>query len=240
MLPLMAFIALGGIAADGLAQSQITPLFSVQPGTLPAGQAGQVFVTVRTGSTGPLATAGAGDQFNFAFDPVGNAIAVVNVDPGVTLHVGAASTLVPGDFQVIGPSFPSFNQITIKYVGQAGKSWAAGETMSVHATLMPQVAGAFAAGVTYAGTLHAASPANGDTISFIDFAIGPAPKICSLDVDGNGAQDALTDGLLILRAMFGLTGTAVTNGAVGSGASRADWTALRAYLNGNCGANFPP
>ncbi|MBK9608722.1 MAG: hypothetical protein IPO58_20650 [Betaproteobacteria bacterium] len=63
---------------------------------------------------------------------------------------------------------------------------------------------------------------------------------CSLDVDGNGAQDALSDGLMILRALFGLTGTAVTNNAVGSGAVRGDWTAIRGYLNGNCGANFAP
>ncbi|MBK7473240.1 MAG: hypothetical protein IPI73_24050 [Betaproteobacteria bacterium] len=38
---------------------------------------------------------------------------------------------------------------------------------------------------------------------------------CTLDVDGNDSQDALTDGLIILRALFGLTGTSVTNGAIG-------------------------
>ena len=29
---------------------------------------------------------------------------------------------------------------------------------------------------------------------------------CLLDIDGNGTIDALTDGLLLLRSMFGLTG----------------------------------
>ena len=38
-----------------------------------------------------------------------------------------------------------------------------------------------------------------------------------LDIDGNGTTDALTDGLMLLRAMFGLTGVAVTNNSVGSG-----------------------
>jgi hypothetical protein len=61
---------------------------------------------------------------------------------------------------------------------------------------------------------------------------------CSLDVDGNNAVDALSDGVLLLRAMFGLTGTAVTNGAVGGTAARSDWTSIRAYLNGNCGTSF--
>ena len=39
-----------------------------------------------------------------------------------------------------------------------------------------------------------------------------------LDVDGDGNTDALTDGLLVLRAMFGLTGEALTNGAVSADA----------------------
>ncbi|MEO8136872.1 MAG: hypothetical protein ABI831_23210, partial [Betaproteobacteria bacterium] len=63
---------------------------------------------------------------------------------------------------------------------------------------------------------------------------------CTFDVDGNGTPDALTDGLVILRAMFGLTGTPVTNGAIGAGATRATWAALRAFTNGNCGTNFAP
>jgi hypothetical protein len=61
---------------------------------------------------------------------------------------------------------------------------------------------------------------------------------CTLDVDGNNAVDALTDGLIILRAMFALTGTAVTNNALGSGATRSTWPQVQAYLNGNCGTNF--
>ncbi len=35
----------------------------------------------------------------------------------------------------------------------------------------------------------------------------------NIDIDGNNSFDALTDGLLILRSMFGLTGTALTSGA---------------------------
>jgi hypothetical protein len=61
---------------------------------------------------------------------------------------------------------------------------------------------------------------------------------CSLDVDGNNIPDALTDGLLLIRAMFGLTGTSVTNNAIGIGATRSTWAQIRAHLNGNCGANF--
>src|SRR5438067_11333545 len=69
---------------------------------------------------------------------------------------------------------------------------------------------------------------------------GPGPSSCSLDVDGNGSIDALTDGLLLIRAMFGLTGTAVTNGAIGPGAPRFSWQQIQQFLNGNCGTNFSP
>ncbi|MEO7762609.1 MAG: DUF1566 domain-containing protein [Casimicrobiaceae bacterium] len=61
---------------------------------------------------------------------------------------------------------------------------------------------------------------------------------CTLDVDGNGVQDALTDGLLIMRALLGLTGTAVTNGAIGAASMRPDWLHIAQYLNGKCGASF--
>lgn len=65
--------------------------------------------------------------------------------------------------------------------------------------------------------------------------------LCTLDIDGNGAQDALTDGLIILRALFGLTGTSVTNNAIGSGTpTRTTWAQIQPYLNGNCGGSFAP
>lgn len=63
---------------------------------------------------------------------------------------------------------------------------------------------------------------------------------CTLDVDGNGSLDPLTDGLMIVRAMFGLTGTAVTSGAIAGNSARNTWALVRAYLNASCGANFAP
>lgn len=43
-----------------------------------------------------------------------------------------------------------------------------------------------------------------------------------LDVDGNNQVDVFTDGLMILRYMLGLTGAAMTNGAVAGNASRSE------------------
>jgi hypothetical protein len=53
-----------------------------------------------------------------------------------------------------------------------------------------------------------------------------------LDVDGNGATQALTDGLLVLRRFFGLGGTALTSGVVGAGCTRCDAAAIEPYIAG--------
>ena len=43
-----------------------------------------------------------------------------------------------------------------------------------------------------------------------------------IDVDNNGRIDALTDGLIILRYLFGLSGDTLTNGVLASDAERVD------------------
>jgi hypothetical protein len=57
------------------------------------------------------------------------------------------------------------------------------------------------------------------------------PKV--LDIDGNGQIGALTDGLLVLRFMFGFTGTTLTSGAVDTiGCTRCNAAAIEPYLLG--------
>jgi len=53
----------------------------------------------------------------------------------------------------------------------------------------------------------------------------------SLDIDLNGSVDAATDGLLVLRYLFGFRGDGLTAGAVGANAQRADATPILAYLD---------
>lgn len=77
-------------------------------------------------------------------------------------------------------------------------------------------------------------------IGAVEYQGVPNVPPCTLDVDGNGLLDPLTDGLMIVRAMFGLTGTAVTSGALSGTPARNTWALVRAYLNGSCGANFAP
>ncbi len=59
----------------------------------------------------------------------------------------------------------------------------------------------------------------------------PAGSLPSLDVDLNGQADALSDGILIIRHLFGFTGSALTNGAVDPAGQRTDPNAIQNYLN---------
>jgi len=51
------------------------------------------------------------------------------------------------------------------------------------------------------------------------------------DIDGNGQMDALTDGLLLLRYLFGLTGTSLIEGAVATVATRNTAELIEQYIN---------
>ena len=69
----------------------------------------------------------------------------------------------------------------------------------------------------------------------ISAGVGHTVAAGSLDVDGSitlTKYDALTDGLLTIRYLFGLTGPSLTNGALGPTASRTDPVAVKAYLDG--------
>ncbi len=52
-----------------------------------------------------------------------------------------------------------------------------------------------------------------------------------LDVDANGQYDPMIDGVMIVRYMFGLTGSSITTGAIGPLANRDDSTLIGDYLN---------
>jgi uncharacterized repeat protein (TIGR01451 family) len=84
-------------------------------------------------------------------------------------------------------------------------------------------------------TVFTDDPAVAGTANATAFVVGAAaqgPIGGSLDIDGNGACDALTDGVLVLRYLFGLTGSALTAGAVGPGAKRTSASQIIAYLDG--------
>jgi hypothetical protein len=52
-----------------------------------------------------------------------------------------------------------------------------------------------------------------------------------LDVDGDGDTQALTDGLLIIRRLFGFSGDSLISGAVSLTATRSDPDEIAAYID---------
>ena len=59
----------------------------------------------------------------------------------------------------------------------------------------------------------------------------PPGNLPSLDVDLNGQADALSDGIVIIRHLFGFTGNALVDGAVDPQGQRTDPAAIQNYLN---------
>ena len=52
----------------------------------------------------------------------------------------------------------------------------------------------------------------------------------AIDIDGNGRVEALTDGLLILRYLFGLRGASLIAGAVDPAGTRKTAAVIETYL----------
>ena len=52
-----------------------------------------------------------------------------------------------------------------------------------------------------------------------------------LDIDGDGESKALTDGLLLIRYLFGFSGDSLTSGAVGVTATRTSGLEISAYIS---------
>ena len=64
----------------------------------------------------------------------------------------------------------------------------------------------------------AALDEDGDGVTNLEEFLAGTPPSGSIDIDGNGKYDALTDGLLLLRGMFGLSDYPLIDGAVASDA----------------------
>lgn len=57
---------------------------------------------------------------------------------------------------------------------------------------------------------------------------------CTVDLDGSNSVGATSDGVLLLRALLGLSGNAAINGAISSNASRFTWAGVRDYAGLHC------
>lgn len=81
-----------------------------------------------------------------------------------------------------------------------------------------------------------ASPLTGTNIRQVDAAA--LVERCNMDIDGDGVVRATTDGLMLMRAMLGMTGADVSSAAAG-GSPRRDWAVIRPFLVDVCGMTLP-
>jgi hypothetical protein len=73
-----------------------------------------------------------------------------------------------------------------------------------------------------------ASDANRDASEVIASYLTDADS--QLDIDGDGESKPLTDGLLLIRYLFGFSGDSLVSGAIGTGAERDTAKAVEAYI----------
>lgn len=63
---------------------------------------------------------------------------------------------------------------------------------------------------------------------------------CTADIDGSNTVNATSDGVLLMRMLFGLSGNPAFIGALSSSASRLTWPALRDYAGLHCKVPVAP
>ena len=95
-------------------------------------------------------------------------------------------------------------------------------------------------GLSGAALIEGAHNPTFGTLADITARLGILSSSNWLDIDGNGQSLAASDGVLLLRALFGFTGTAVTDNALGAPPqARSDWAEIRTYLNTTCQLGLP-
>ena len=155
------------------------------------------------------------------------------------------SSVWSGDSNLVTPSAAGANSLNVTKGGTGGgtvtsvppgidcgidctKSYASPTALTLTA--------APAAGSVFMGWLGACigtGPCNVNVTTPISVRATFAPDtvLPRVDVDGITGYDALTDGLLIFRYLSGLTGTALTNGAVGAGSTPPTAAAILQHLD---------
>lgn len=177
-----------------------------------------------------LSTPATGQQFL-----AGNSI---TASQGTSSHTFTFPTNLPGDtankkFLVATQGFANLpGVVTPDYTVPSGFLFQPGGTINFASVDSVTYAALPTDGVTainHSGTPVPNTPTNfaGGTSSVN---IPPPAQAGPMDVDQNGQVDALTDGLMLLRYMFGLRGAALIQGALGSGAARNTAALIEAYL----------
>ncbi|MEO8132780.1 MAG: kelch repeat-containing protein [Betaproteobacteria bacterium] len=171
----------------------------------------------------PAYAAGPGWDFATGLGSINAYNLVINWEPRQPVQ-----SLVTASRSGSGSGIVTSSDSTIACGSACAYSYAQGTQLRLTATPQP--------GSTFVGWLGACIGQN-DCVLSIDAAKNVNATFASItsgpfsgDIDKNGTYDALTDGLMIVRYLFGASVASLTTGALGPGATRADLPAVTSYL----------
>jgi hypothetical protein len=144
---------------------------------------------------------------------------------------GSGRCSVTGGYRYRGSGFPLVAGVYLFADYCSGEIWSAvaGAGGGFAVSPSPQHDAAFSIssfGEDENGELYVAAYSTGRVYRVVDSTVEPAA-----DVDMNGALAALSDGLLILRRLFGTGGSALVSGALGPGCTLCQPAAIAAYID---------
>lgn len=124
------------------------------------------------------------------------------------------------------PSTDSF--INIAWAATSGSSWPGGSPVKLFDMKVK-----FSDSVTADSTINIkfTSSSTHSGYGFSSVPIITSVNLNSLDIDGNGNPDALSDGLLILRSLFGLTDAALIQNVVATDATFSSASEIQSRIN---------
>ena len=165
-----------------------------------------------------LANAGQTSGFTFSYNvaiaPAVPAFVAYGTPFIVSIATGSRSGNGSGAVQLVVS--PAFCQAIVVSTPQANCTIAAGQPLTLSPGNIVTLSG-------NAGNVSIGAFSNLFDTTFTPLAIG-------LDIDGSNSYEALNDGLLVLRYMLGLRGTALVNGATQPGAKRTTAAQIEPYI----------
>ncbi len=204
-----------------------------------ADTAGAAYVFTRSGNTWSqqaylkASNSGSHDQFGFSVAIANNTVVVgapleTSNTTGVDGDQNDNSTAQVGAAYVFTRNDGSWSQQSYLKASNSGANDFFGISLAIANDTV--VVGAFfeASNATGIDDNQSDNSANNAGASYV-FTVS---SLSLIDVDSNGVTDALTDGLLIIRYLFGITGDALTANAVASNCTRCDNNAIESYLSG--------
>jgi hypothetical protein len=158
-----------------------------------------------------------------SFTLIVNQVPQITSAASKTCTVGASCT-----FTVITSGFP------VSTIGQSGDTLPTALSFIDNGDGTAAISGTPSSGTSgvYNVIFTASNGVPPDAVQNFSLSIATS---ATLDVDSSAPStpyDALTDGLLVVRYLFGLTGSSLTTGALGPTATRTDPTVVKAYLDG--------